>query len=99
MTAAAPIQEHPHSAPTMMPLPARLSLASEAFSGAIDYLMPEARTEYVDIPQSEMVPLVNGYYAGDLAADALVAAIRTSRGKARTQFDQALVHGIESVVD
>jgi hypothetical protein len=99
MTAVAPNQEHSLSATPMMPLPTRVALASEAFSGAIDYLMPEARTEYVDIPQGEMVPLVNGYYAGDATADALVAAIRTSGGKARTQFDQALEHGIESVLD
>jgi hypothetical protein len=83
----------------MMPLPTRVALASEAFSGAIDYLMPEARTEYIDIPQDEMVGLVNGYYEADITADALVAAIRTSRGEARRQFDQALDHGIESVVD
>lgn len=96
MTATAPSPEHPHT-PTMMPLPTRLALASEAFSGAIDYLMPEARTAYVDVSQAEMVTLVNGYYAGDPTADALVAAIRAGRGAVRAQFDQALDHGIETV--
>jgi hypothetical protein len=81
------------------PLPGRLALASEAFSGAIDYLMPRARADYLDIAQHELTPLVNGFYLGDPAADDLVAAIRASHGGARAQFDKALEHGIDTVPD
>ena len=87
------------NAGTMRPLPARMALASEAFSGAIDYLMPHARAEYSNIAQDELIPLVNGYYLGDPTADALVAASRSSGGRARRQFDQALDHGIHTVED
>jgi hypothetical protein len=80
-------------------LPKRLTLASEAFSHAIEYLIPDAKRRYLDLPQDQLIPLVESCYIGDPPADALIVAIRSSRGRARRQFDQALHHGIESVDD
>jgi hypothetical protein len=81
------------------PLPRRLTLASEAFSTTIDFLMPNARADYIDLDQERFTPLVDAFYLGDPTADALVSAIRDSKGVARKQFDRALQQGINSVDD
>lgn len=79
------------------PLPRRLTFASEAFSTTIDFLMPNARADYLDLDQEGFIPLIDGFHLGDPAADALVSAIRDTNGAARTQFDRALDRGIDSV--
>lgn len=78
------------------PLLGRMSPASEAFSGAIDFLMPDARRTGIDGAGSEISMLIAGYRVGDPPADALVAAMRGNR-ELSAQFEVALLQGIENV--
>jgi hypothetical protein len=80
------------------PLPGRMSPASEAFSGAIDYLFPQARRTGVDGSAADVASVVTGYGLGDPTADALVAAMRGNAALA-ARFEAALTGGVHSVVD
>jgi hypothetical protein len=77
-------------------MPGRMSAASEAFSGAIDFLFPDARRTGVDGSPGELQSLIAGYGVGDPTADALVAAMRAQR-VTPDQFEAALTTGIDSV--
>ena len=85
-------------AATTAALLGRMSPASEAFSGAIDFLFPAARRTGVDGAEDELATLVTGYRVGDPPADALVAAMRGHR-ELSAQFEAALIGGIDSVAD
>lgn len=81
-------------------LPRRLSLAGEGFTHMIDCLLPNARTDFLEVDtRDELAPLLDSLYRRDEAAAALVDAIHRTRGTARSQFEQALEHGIETVAD
>ncbi|GAA0610934.1 hypothetical protein GCM10009547_11210 [Sporichthya brevicatena] len=78
-------------------LPGRISLASEAFSAAIEFLLPDLRRDCVDgAPPEELDRLLAGYSRGDDTADALVAAMRVDKAL-RQQFEQALTGGVETL--
>jgi hypothetical protein len=79
-------------------MPGRMSPASEAFSGAIDFLFPDARRTGVDGSPGELDALITGYGIGDPTADALVAAMRAKRVTSR-QFESALTGGIGAIDD
>jgi hypothetical protein len=79
--------------------PTRLTVASEAFSRLIDYLMPNARSDYIDLSMAELAPLLDAMYESDDAADALVAALHRHGTRARAQFERALEHGLETIED
>ncbi len=74
----------------------RMSPASEAFSGAIDFLFPAARRTGVDGAEAELATLVAGYRIGDPTADALVAAMRGNR-ELSAQFEAALTGGLATI--
>lgn len=80
------------------PLFGRMSPASEAFSGAIDFLFPDARRAGVDGAEAELDAIVTGYGIGDPTADALVAAMRGNRDLS-AQFETALTEGLDAVMD
>ena len=65
----------------------------------IDRLLPNARTDYLDVDTRELAPMLDTLYRRDESAAALVEAIHRTRGKARAQFERALEHGIETVTD
>jgi len=75
-----------------------MSPASEAFSGAIDFLMPDARRVGVDGSAEDLATIVAGYGLGDPTADALVAAMRAKRVTS-TEFEAALTGGLSVLED
>ncbi|MGV0771538.1 oxygenase MpaB family protein [Mycobacterium syngnathidarum] len=89
------------SAPTatVPGLPARLTLGTEAMSGVIDYLLPGARVEFIDIDPDVAQRYGNAIYQRDDVADALELANRRTNGAARQQFEVAVERGIEAVSD
>jgi ER-bound oxygenase mpaB/B'/Rubber oxygenase, catalytic domain len=78
-------------------VPSRVSLASEQFSGLIDFLLPRARTDYCDLDTATLARYLDAYHATDTLADAWVAYLRDHRGAGREQLEQALQSGIGSV--
>ena len=78
-------------------VPSRVSLASEQFSGLIDFLLPHARTDYCDLDTATVTRYLDAYHATDTLADAWVARLRNHRGSGREQLEQALQAGIGSV--
>src|SRR5215831_10981768 len=79
------------------PVPWRVSLASEQFSGLIDFLLPRARTDYCDLDIAALARYLDAYHATDTAADAWVTYLRDHRGAGQEQLEQALESGIGSV--
>src|SRR5262249_8015035 len=79
------------------PVPWRVSLASEQFSGLIDFLLPRARTDYCDLDIAALARYLDVYHATDTAADAWVTYLRDHRGAGQEQLEQALESGIGSV--
>jgi len=79
------------------PAPARVALASEQFSGLIDFLLPHARRDYCDLDTATLARYLDAYHATDTLADAMVTHLRDHRGAGRGQLEQALEWGIGSV--
>jgi ER-bound oxygenase mpaB/B'/Rubber oxygenase, catalytic domain len=85
------------TAPAARPVPSRVSLASEQFSGLIDFLLPHARTDYIDLDTATLTRYLDAYHATDTLADAWVAQLLDHGGSGREQLEQALQYGIGSV--
>src|SRR5215471_8793119 len=81
------------------PVPWRVSLASEQFSGLIDFLLPRARTDYCDLDIAALARYLDAYHATDTLADAWLTYLRDHRGAGRGQLDQALESGTGSLND
>jgi hypothetical protein len=79
------------------PLPLRVSLASEEFSGLIDFLFPRARAGYCDLDTATMAGYLDAFHATDTLADAWVACLGDHHGARRDQLEQALQSGTGSV--
>jgi ER-bound oxygenase mpaB/B'/Rubber oxygenase, catalytic domain len=79
------------------PVPSRVALASEQFSGLIDFLLPRARRDYCDLDTATQARYLDAYHATDTLADAMVTYLRDHGGAGRQQLDQALERGIGSV--
>ena len=79
------------------PVPSRVALASEQFSGLIDFLLPHARRDYCDLDTATLAGYLDAYHATDTLADAMVTHLREHRGAWREQLEQALESGIGSV--
>src|SRR5215471_21626369 len=80
------------------PVPSRVALASEQFSGLIDFLLPHARRDYCDLDTATLARYLDAYHATDTLADDMVAYLRDHRG-GRQQLEQALESGTGSVAD
>ena len=80
-------------------VPARVSMASEQFSGLIDFLLPRARTDYADLDTASMLRYLAAYHQADVLADTWVSYLREHRHHGRELFEQALNAGIDSVAD
>ncbi|MFI6867612.1 oxygenase MpaB family protein [Nocardia sp. NPDC050406] len=80
-------------------LPSRVALVGEGFAGFIDYLLPDARAEFLGVPNEYVSTLLSTAYLPDETADAVNLASRRTSGLARRQFEQAVEQGIESVSD
>ena len=81
------------------PVPTRVALASEQFSGLIDFLFPHARRDYSDLDTAALARYLDAFHATDTLADAWVAYVREHRGARRGQVDQALESGTGSLAD
>lgn len=80
-------------------VPARVSMASEQFSGLIDFLLPRARADYADLDTASLVRYLAVYHEADTLADAWVSYLHEHRGRGRELFEQALNVGIGAVGD
>jgi hypothetical protein len=83
---------------TGRPLPSRLSLASEQFTGLIDFLLPRARSGDYDINAATLARYLDAFYATDSLADAWVSYLLDHRGAGREQVEQALESGTGSLI-
>jgi hypothetical protein len=79
------------------PVPSRVGLASEQFSGLIDYLFPHARRDYSDLDTAAMARYLDAFHTTDTLADAWVSYLRDHRGAGRGLVEQALESGIGSL--
>src|SRR5215831_7026834 len=95
MTGGADIQ--PITIRAAGPVPSRVALASEQFSGLIDFLLPHARHDYCDLDTATLARYLDAYHATDTLADAMVIYLRDHPGAGRQQLEQALESGIGSV--
>jgi len=78
-------------------VPSRVALASEQFSGLIEFLLPRARRDYSDLDTATLARYLDAFHATDTLADAWVAYLREHRGAGRGQVEQALESGIGSI--
>src|SRR5215472_17344255 len=97
MTGGADIQ--PVTIRAAGPVPSRVALASEQFSGLIDFLFPHARRDYADLDTATLARYLDAFHATDTLADAWVAYLREHRGAGREQLEQALQSGTGSLAD
>ena len=79
------------------PVPSRVALASEQFSGLIDFVLPRARRDYCGLDTAALARYLDAYHTTDTLADAMVTYLRDHRGAGRQQLEQALESGIGSV--
>ncbi len=91
-----PLTVHPRG---WWKLPRRVSLGGGGYTHMIDRLLPNAKKDFLDADAEELAPMLDTMYERDEPAAALVDAIHQTRGKARTQFEQALEYGVETVAD
>jgi len=70
------------------PVPTRVALASEQFSGLIDFLFPHARRDYSDLNTATLARYLDAFHATDTLADDWVAYLREHRGAGRGQADR-----------
>jgi hypothetical protein len=91
MTSGADIQ--PITIRAAGPVPSRVALASEQFSGLIDFLLPHARRDYSDLDTATLARYLDAFHATDTLADAWVTYLRDHRGAGRGQVEQALESG------
>ncbi len=95
MTGGADIQ--PITIRAAGPVPSRVALGSEQFSGLIDFLLPHARRDYSDLDTAALARYLDAFHATDTLADAWVSYLRDHRGAGRGQVEQALESGIGSL--
>src|SRR5258708_14034537 len=95
MTGGADIQ--PITIRAAGPVPSRVALGSEQFSGLIDFLLPHARRDYSDLDTAALARYLDAFHATDTLADAWVSYLRDHRGAGRGQVEQALESGIASL--
>lgn len=79
------------------PLPSRVSLASEQFSGLISFLLPRARAGRCDLDAAAQARYLDAFGATDTLADALLARLREHPGTGREQLELALQAGTGSL--
>jgi hypothetical protein len=77
------------------PLPSRVSLASEQFSGLIGFLLP--RAGHCDLDATAQARYLDAFHATDTLADALLACLREHRSAGREQLEQAMQAGTGSL--
>lgn len=80
-------------------VPTRVSFGSEAFTPLTEYLLADARHDFGSLQHSELHQMLSYFHQTDQTADALVAAMPRTSGRARRQFELALESGIERVAD
>jgi len=95
MTGGADIQ--PVAMRAAGPVPSRVALASEQFSGLIDFLLPHARRDYSGLDAATLARYLDAFHATDTLADAWVTYLREHRGAGRRQVNQALESGTGSL--
>jgi len=95
MTGGADIQ--PVTMRAAGPVPSRVALASEQFSGLIDFLLPHARRDYSGLDAATLARYLDAFHATDTLADAWVTYLREHRGAGRRQVNQALESGTGSL--
>src|SRR5215472_10775452 len=95
MTGGADIQ--PVTIRAAGPVPSRVALASEQFSGLIDFLLPHARRDYSGLDTATLARYLDAFHATDTLADAWVTYLREHRGAGRRQVNQALESGTGSL--
>ncbi|MFF0496542.1 oxygenase MpaB family protein [Nocardia aobensis] len=81
----------------VLDLPRRLTLVGEGFSHFLEFLMPGVRSEFLDLSDLDLGPMLDSVYRRDEEADAVTRAIHRTHGEARRQFELALEHGIAAV--
>jgi hypothetical protein len=79
------------------PVPSRVGLASEQFSGLIDFLLPHARRDYSDLDAAALARYLDAFHATDTLADAWVSYLRDHGGAGRGLVELALESGTGSL--